>query len=427
MRAASSTAFSRRVGCWTTLVRHHFFENREEAVKNNPAIKVDATDVDEFLTFAPDVVTVEEGLFLPGTRNWRIPADLAVTFVESGGVLLILDADTNKFTNDSGLSAETGFFGARVWDGLPSPRYLRDSVSNRGHDAVLVCRPERMAITDWLDPAFEGVENIVAVGPVALNPYFGEIAASTEPTARALEADVFVEEASPTPIATIRNHNLGFAGLVAAGVSPDDLTSTAPGNITWIIQLSSLLANEAALAERTRREPVDRREPETAPATSAATESLLHRPEDEWLEFKETGRWDVRLNQKSKEMEREVAEAVVEFWNRSGGVIIIGVRDDPREVVGLERDLGLVKPKNSDGYCAWLGQLLADRVVGASVDVHVTIRTEIIEGREVARIDVPAGKKPVWLDGEIFRVRRSNGGITLAGPKADAYIRDHFA
>ena len=51
-------------------------------------------------------------------------------------------------------------------------------------------------------------------------------------------------------------------------------------------------------------------------------------------------------------METEVAEAVVEFWNRDGGVILIGVRDDPRDLVGPYNDLNLVRPKNADAFCS---------------------------------------------------------------------------
>lgn len=83
---------------------------------------------------------------------------------------------------------------------------------------------------------------------------------------------------------------------------------------------------------------------------------------------------------------------MAELWNSDGGVLLIGVRDDPREVTCLEDDYRLVRPKNADGFCSWLGQMLRHRI-NAVVAASVRIRIEEVAGDEIARIDVPGGPR----------------------------------
>lgn len=279
---------------WNVLVRNCFVENRSETVTANPALELDATDAKEFHSFGPTVVLAEEGLLFPGTQDWRLPARIAVEYVESGGVFLVLDASREKFENKSGLSRETGFFGAHVRDTGPhGVRYLQDETANHGYPSSLMCRPERMLVSEWLRPALDGVDAIRSAIPVALDHIAGggDIAASAEPTARTLEGDIFTGEPWSTPIATVRQHGLGYAGIIGAVVSPDNLTRYAPGNIKWIVQLSNLLANEAFRLSRLRgsKEPRPRWE-----GDPRRTVDLLSAAEDQTLEIKQTARYDIR-------------------------------------------------------------------------------------------------------------------------------------
>jgi hypothetical protein len=410
---------------WEVLVRYMFVEDRPAAIAKNPALESDATDAAELDSFRPTVVLSEGGLLAAETRDWKMPAKIAVDYVESGGVFLVLDAGRHVFGDQPGLAGETAFFGARVRPtDSGSIRYLRDEASNFGHGSNLLCRPENMVVDEWLRPALHDIRALMAVTPVALEPWgvLGDIAASTEPTATALAEDLFVADRQQTPIATVKQHGLGYAGIVSAIMSPDDLVKDAPDNVTWLFQLSKLLAGEAGRLRSIRGKRESRPPWKGDPRP---THDLLTAAEDETLEIKQTARFDVRRKVKSTYIETEVVEAVAELWNRDGGTLLIGVADEPRRAVGLDDDYRLVKPQNADGYCAWLGTLLSNRL-STTLAISCRIAVERVDSTEIARIDIPTGHVPAWIDNRTFRVRRSNAGVTLEGPELDQYLRDRF-
>ena len=65
--------------------------------------------------------------------------------------------------------------------------------------------------------------------------------------------------------------------------------------------------------------------------------SLIEDGEGLLLEFKETLRYDIRKNEMNKEMEKSIMKTIVGFLNASGGILLIGVRDNG-EIIGLEND-----------------------------------------------------------------------------------------
>ena len=61
-------------------------------------------------------------------------------------------------------------------------------------------------------------------------------------------------------------------------------------------------------------------------------------------------------------MELEVVQAVQEFSNKEGGVVVIGVQDDPRVVKGIERDFPYVQPSYADGLTLFISDLLTNKL-----------------------------------------------------------------
>ena len=72
------------------LVRHWLTGSRDEAIARHPGLAADATDRAEFMSFAPDVMFLEGGLYW-NKEDWRIPPDVALSFVEEGGILIVAD------------------------------------------------------------------------------------------------------------------------------------------------------------------------------------------------------------------------------------------------------------------------------------------------------------------------------------------------
>jgi hypothetical protein len=407
---------------WRCLIRSTFVESREVSLARHPNGSDDFIDEVEFHEWEPDLILIEGGLHHHGTDSLKLPAILATDFVERGGSLVVLDNDLNAFSGREPLGRDLPFFGADLGPRRHVP-YLEDQVSFDGSFRTLVCRPERQAISEWLLPAFDGVASIAAVHPVPL-AVLGDIVASAEPTARALELDVYSSSGPyPHPFATVRQHGRGFACLVAATVSPDDLTDRHPGNVEWIANLGELLATAAARNRRIRNPK------ESSPAwigDDRRTEDLVEAPEGVTLEVKETVRLNVRTGERDNAMSDEVVQAIQELWNTDGGVVLVGVQDSPRVVTGVERDFAHVRPPNSDGLVLFIAERVS-QLLGSIVAVQLLVRAEQVGEFEVIRVDVPRGAVPAWMNNRRFRVRRQNGGIDLEGPDIQQYIRERFS
>jgi hypothetical protein len=131
------------------MVRHWLADSRDEAIARNPGLAADATDRAEFAAFAPDVVFLEGGLYW-NSEDWRVPPDVAMSFVEDGGIFIVADVDRNEAAQNYGSYAgDLRFFGAHL-EGLPENpaqiRYVRDERANDGHPSNVLCPwPE----SDW--------------------------------------------------------------------------------------------------------------------------------------------------------------------------------------------------------------------------------------------------------------------------------------
>lgn len=155
-----------------SLVRHWLTDSREEEIARNAGLAADATDRAEFEAFAPDVVFLEGGLYWNRDGDWRVPPDLAVSFVEKGGVFIVADVDRNEMAEHySAYAGDLRFFGASL-DGYPETgtqiRYIHDSASNDGHPSNVLC-PWPKNDRDWPKEAYEGVDRVLAIAPLLLS------------------------------------------------------------------------------------------------------------------------------------------------------------------------------------------------------------------------------------------------------------------
>ncbi|MBT4889994.1 MAG: TIR domain-containing protein [Rhodospirillales bacterium] len=78
-----------------------------------------------------------------------------------------------------------------------------------------------------------------------------------------------------------------------------------------------------------------------APEDREISEALAS-GETQYVEFKETLRWDVRLVSANKELVKAVARTIAGLMNSDGGLLLIGV-DDHGNTIGLERDFKSLK------------------------------------------------------------------------------------
>nr|MDQ3573612.1 ATP-binding protein [Actinomycetota bacterium] len=157
-----------------------------------------------------------------------------------------------------------------------------------------------------------------------------------------------------------------------------------------------------------------------------STEELLA-SETRSVEFKQTARWNVKEQRKDKTMEDVIVKTVAGFLNGHGGTLLIGVTDS-RAVVGLDEDYGLVKPPNADGYVGWLDTLL-ETSLGHGGAHRVQIRVEVIGGRDICRLDVPASSRPIWAkgkDGDVLYERRNNSTRAVPEHGIAEFLAERF-
>lgn len=138
------------------------------------------------------------------------------------------------------------------------------------------------------------------------------------------------------------------------------------------------------------------RRPRRARGVAGATiADLVAAGEGERIEFKSTARWNTRTAAKDQRMEKEVAITVAGFMNAAGGTLLLGV-DDEGGVLGLADDYAVVPGGDRDGLQLWLRTMLAERL-GRAVTADVGVSFEVIDGKDVCRVDVAPADRPGFL------------------------------
>ena len=150
---------------------------------------------------------------------------------------------------------------------------------------------------------------------------------------------------------------------------------------------------------------------------------LIREGESQTVEFKSTGRRNLRTGEKDVAMEWAVMKTICAFMNGHGGILLVGVGDDG-EIVGIDQDYPFVKPGNPDGWEQWLTDLILKSSGGvAATDIDVTFVG--VDGETVARVGVRRGAEPVYatpMKGDrkpVFFVRM---GVTTQGLSVEEVV-----
>ncbi|MBA2523871.1 MAG: ATP-binding protein, partial [Solirubrobacterales bacterium] len=158
------------------------------------------------------------------------------------------------------------------------------------------------------------------------------------------------------------------------------------------------------------------------------SKELVAADESHEVEFKATARWNLREGRKDKRMEDAIVKTIAGLLNTDGGTLFIGVADDGT-VVGLDRDLELVKPPNADGLINWLTTHLVNAMSHTPV-MRTRARIDFVEEAAVCRVDVARSSTPViarMSDArEAFWVRMNNSTRELPEIEIESYRRDHW-
>jgi hypothetical protein len=167
-------------------------------------------------------------------------------------------------------------------------------------------------------------------------------------------------------------------------------------------------------------------------------EEALKLPESETLEFKSSVRYDydphfqgADLKKPTKvnpKLECEIVEAVAAFLNTSGGMLVIGVKDD-RTVLGLQPDYEtLTKKKDLDGLRTHLQQIISKEIREDRFTSNVSVTFDKKDGKDVCILRIKASPKAVFIGGRMPKliVRRDSSTVPLDVQEAITFAQEHF-
>jgi len=139
--------------------------------------------------------------------------------------------------------------------------------------------------------------------------------------------------------------------------------------------------------------------------------SLIEEGENETVEFKSSLRWDMKMENSNRELEKPALKTMAGFMNGRGGILIIGLGDEG-EIVGIEKDYSTLKKKNRDGFEQYIMQLISNRL-GTDLCPMVHVMFHVLGGKEICRINVEPSPRPVYLqDGKDIRYYLRTGNST---------------
>jgi serine/threonine protein kinase len=148
------------------------------------------------------------------------------------------------------------------------------------------------------------------------------------------------------------------------------------------------------------------------------------------LEFKQTMRWDTKLQKRNPDLLRACMKTVCAFLNSGGGTLMIGVANTG-EPTGLEDDLNdFSDHKTVDGFELKFRDALSKNL-NPDPNQLVTLSFPFVNGIQICRVDVSRSPRPVFLatkgvPAEFF-VRKGNASPPLNDVReAYEYIHDHW-
>ncbi|MEJ7784249.1 MAG: ATP-binding protein, partial [Solirubrobacteraceae bacterium] len=192
---------------------------------------------------------------------------------------------------------------------------------------------------------------------------------------------------------------------------------------------------EAAMGKPVNRAADGSRSPFMDPAreadlTRGGVQALIGKGEGKVVEFKSTGRTNLRTGDKDPRMEWAVVKTIAGFMNAHGGTLLVGVGDGGA-IVGLEADFPHLKKPDCDRWELWLTDAVASKL-GKPAAAELDVRIVEVDGGHVARIDVGPAAAPVFgtppgATGPSFLVRINNTTQELVGQDAHEYQRRRWA
>jgi len=237
------------------LMGYMVLSDEEAAEFSHPHIRNDILSYTLVKRLDPNLIYIEGGLFDEGgifQGKWRITRSIAEELVASGAVMIVADVDVNRFHSHKPFYKDAMFFlqvsaDYGVHDGN-GPIHGSDQVSYWEGYYQIVCKPEKMVVSDWLRPVYDGVSEILVGLPVRLKGQvsYHFVASGNRDSTGTLGDDVWEEPHDYCPFASAANWGDGYIVLIAGLISDDGWLERCPDNTKWLINLGQFLVDQAS-------------------------------------------------------------------------------------------------------------------------------------------------------------------------------------
>lgn len=341
----------------------------------------------------------------------RARLDPLIEFAQAGGLVVIADLDRNQAERArEDLSTARHVIGVvpRFAQGV---RYLHDEATREVGNAQRFFTSE-MRVSDWLAPALEGIDSLLVWGPVELDVADG-IAASGHLKTRILVLDEFADEGFPWPWACVRAYGKGHIVVIGAQITGDPYVEACPDNARWISNLLALLADRA---HENRTWAADR--PASRPTRNLS--ELLERDESVIHERKGSFLTPLERPETTDQIVVQLAvlKAIAALTNTDGGNLVIG-QDDHGSPLGLAEDFKRLRRKQDrDEFALKLVEFVDQRLSRNWVNLGLRLDWLTVNGVDVAVIEVPRSKAPVWANLTQGKGGRPDTMLVRSGPRS---------
>lgn len=156
-------------------------------------------------------------------------------------------------------------------------------------------------------------------------------------------------------------------------------------------------------------------------------ERLLKENEHDRLEFKSSLRFDYRVGQANREIEKSAMKTIAAFMNSKGGYLILGV-SDTRAPLGLQNDYRTLQRKDSDGFENHFTQSM-NGMIGPEFRNLVKLWFHNMDEHDLCVIQVLPSPRPVYLktdNSEHFYMRTGNISTALKLSEIESYARSRW-
>ncbi len=158
----------------------------------------------------------------------------------------------------------------------------------------------------------------------------------------------------------------------------------------------------------------------------------IDKGETHFVEFKQSLSMDIRKisnkdysPKREKYLEDVCIKTIDGFFNAEGGELFIGIKDDPIEIFGIEKELKILYKSSTDEILRSLKGLFKNNIGLQFFDL-INFQIVQIENKKIIHVLCKKASEPIFVKGIDFYARFGNSTEKLEGKALQEYINRRF-